>query len=272
MLNVKRVRVLKAREMRKMLNVSRGNDTGLSVVQQMTGALSLLGIEVLDDGDTRSIILRKKRPKAEKWWDALDKRDAGFEVGELSVLNSSEKCIICRTLSGLRVAITQIKYAKLGTKLRREQARKLEKLSAWGVASAIVLQYAVSRNIFICGQLRGDVGWCCEWMMGDVDEDTGPADCFTVDLPLKLSKGCAVNVKRNGTLVVRIDGTKALKLMKVAAVNRKDLKIVLFRAGGETLADRFWADRYWQWRPFVAVVAADKPSKFWKSDSVIYLG
>lgn len=276
MLKSRRAQTLKALELRKLLNVSKGDDNGLSIVQQVSNGLSTLGLEVLEDSDTRSITLRKQRRKAEKWWDTLDmKGSPGVMIEEHSLLKSREKCIVCRTLSGLRTAISQIREAKLETKPKRGQGTKLEKLSPWGIASAIVLQCAVGRRIFVCGQLRGDVGWCCEWMMGDMDEDTGPADCFMMDLPLKLLKGCAVSVIRNGTFAVRIDGTKALKLMNVAALDRKDLKIVVFKAGGESLKNhsrpRRAYSRYWQWRPFVAVVAADRSGKFWKSESILYL-
>eukprot|EP00177_Eucheuma_denticulatum_P005868 GFKZ01010691.1.p1 GENE.GFKZ01010691.1~~GFKZ01010691.1.p1 ORF type:complete len:310 (-),score=47.14 GFKZ01010691.1:82-1011(-) len=275
-LHARRTRAIRARELRRQFGLQRGESGGVTIAEQVANGLGLLGVEAAGGVDGGSIVVRKRKRRVEGWWeglrfDGVDDVDVERDalVGGVVV---RERCVVCRSLLGLREVLTRVRRARLALSLGRGKAERVGRLSAWGVASAVVLLFAVKGEIFVRGAWRDEVHWCCEWMMGDLDEEF-PIDSFVVDLPLKLLKGCSVRVFGRGAFAVRVDDTKAIKLMKVGGEVSKEPKVPVLRAGAgragyaRRVKQRTFYSKYCQWRPYVAVVAVGQRPHFAKGGS-----
>lgn len=280
-------RMLRVRELNKTINISREDKEGFTIAEYVADCLGKLGIELTENRDTGTIILGKTGSSNERWWNELSvPKSMDLKVVQVDdSRHGYKKRFVCYSLSALREVIHLIRQAKFTTKLRRSRRENLEKLSTWGLASAILLIQAVFREVYVCGERRDDMRWCCEWMMGEADEEGHLPDRFLVDLPLRLVKGCSMMVITHGAFAVRIDATKALKLMRVGEVFRKDFKVYVLRAGvgkakgARSARVKVAPGRYVRIRDYSAVITTKvlypqlkhRPSGYSRSRKVVYL-
>lgn len=232
--------MLRVRELNKIINVSRDDKDGFTIAEYVGECLGKLDIELVEARYTGAIIVAKKGSSYQRWWDEVSVPSSVDikVVDEDDVQHGDQKRFVCYSLSALREVLHLIREVKVSSRVSRSRRQYLQKLSTWGLASAILLIRAVFREVYVVGEHRDDMRWCCEWMLGEADENGELPDRFLVDLPLRVDKGCSIMVIAHGAFALRIDATKALKVMQVGNVFRKDLKVHVLRAGAGKMGSR----------------------------------
>lgn len=197
---------------------------GQTVTQMRRKAMRVLDVAAEPGSDKSCIILRDASGPLQRWIEKLDitNRDDLRTLKEyaegsgLSSQKNQKSGVLCRTFSGLREALTAVKHAKMTNGLSSQERNSVNEISAWGLASAIVLEQVVMKGVLVQARDAIDLRWCRSWVVQQNHQDEGDRG-FDVDLTLSLVGGLAMLIDRDA-LIVRISEVRALSFNGVEEV------------------------------------------------------